>query len=968
MHAQLNVALRRIGWEEAYRALVPELGRPNARGECTARSPLPDTVDHTPSFFVNITEGIWHCFSSSPDRGGNYVQLYALLHASSFEDVSGRAIPDYERAERELLIQFGIAQPIRPEWIGECRDALWNHLAMQTVIAEHKPWDFRTLYGLNVGYDQETHRIVIPCADDRGAIVNARLYLPGARRDQPKMLWAASHLGGNFLFPHAARTEPVVILTEGEPDAITLRSLGFSGCSGTLGSGQPVPPGTWWRGKDVYIWTDCDTAGREAEAYAASTIIREARSVRICATPPWDGRPANADVSDFVRHLRNTGHDFDGQQRAIIAVLNASHMAPHPHAVFDSPPTEVAFARALSSEHIGRRLSFLARVAARSDRRYLLPTVVNIICPAGGHNFCNRCPMRTEFHGNARFEHDPRAAESLRLIQSDDKGQMDAYKRMHGIPLQCPDPVAITQEATNVEPVMIADTLQDVNEYERVRREAYVILREGEAIEDNRDYRVEGFVYAMPKSQQAVFLLDSARPAVDAFGRVDFTPELIESLKVFQPLAGQPVIERLNDVANDLASSVTQIRGRRDLHLAYRTVYHSILEFPLFGSLLQRGWIECLVIGDTRCGKSMAFKRIAEHYGVGSLIDCKNQSQAGILGSVVTSAVSGERYVVPGILPQQDGRVVCFDEFHGPRFAGGTSIIEALASVRSEGIVTISKAASARFRARVRTIWLGNPGLNKLMSELGQNGVEMVARLIGQPEDIARFDFALAVSQTDVPLDLVNATTPPTPLVFSQEASRALIAWTYTLRPDQVIIASDTEEAIIATAKALYERYDATIPLVEPSDQRTRVAKLAVSIAAQCFSTEDGSQLLVGPHHVDAANQLLRLFFDKPAMGYDDYSQRVRGERVITDEADVRLLFDSVGVGAKRFAEELLRLDTFTERTLGTLVPTQGMMVRSALQILYLNRCVRLIERGRREFYEATPAFTRWLRKFISEA
>src|SRR5258708_33757812 len=77
-------------------------------------------------------------------------------------------------------------------------------------------------------------------------------------------------------------------------------------------------------------------------------------------------------------------------------------------------------------------------------------------------------------------------------------------------------------------------------------------------------------------------------------------------------------------------------------------------------------------------------------------------------------------------------------------------IVEQLSSTRSEGIVRISKAASALFNARVRLLWSANPGRGRLLRDIATYGVEIIPKIIPQPEDIARFNFALPVSQHDV--------------------------------------------------------------------------------------------------------------------------------------------------------------------------------------------------------------------------
>lgn len=970
MNRELRQALERVGWDELYEQHISGMARPTSRGERRCRSPFPDTQDTDPSFFVNVYEGVWRCFSSN--RGGDYVLFRAILEAEEFDE-AGRAIPDYRAAERRLLVEYGVASAVDPNYVATCRDALWGDQAVQTQIARFKPWNPHTLYSLNVGYDHERSRFTFPIYDYSGQLLNVKLYQPGG---QPKLFWLAQMLTGNLVFPYTGRREPTQIVVEGETDVLSLRSLGFAAISGTMGASSPVPDGPWFHGTNIYVWTDEDAPGREAAQVVARTVNEHAQSVRLVTLPDWPGKPNKADASDFIQHLYAQGYSPEAAQRAIIDLLNRSQEIERPHAVFDRTARHVSFAAALSAHNLGERITFEARLTARSERRYALPTRYEITCPAQGHNFCRRCPMRTQWGGRAILTLDPRGADTLKLIQESERSQLNTLKQLHGIAPQCDEPRLRALEALDVEPIVLNETIQTSSNgtqfaqedqaSERLRREAFVLLNGDTRLEEGRDYRFEGFVYPMPKTQQQVFLLDRTRPSIASLEAFTLTPEQVDTLRrTFTPTMGQSPIHSLTAVAQDLERATTLIRGRLDLHLAYRTVWHSILAFPFAQTPVERGWIEALVLGDTRCGKSVAFRRMAEFYGIGRLVDCKIQTVAGIVGSVVTSQATGERYVMPGVLPQEDGRIVAFDEFYAPS-ARTAPLIEVLSSTRSEGVARITKAANAQFRARVRSIWMGNPGHGRLLREIGLTGVELIGRIIPQPEDVARFDFALTVSQDDVDVSLINAAAPPVTPQYSREASRLLLSWTHSRKPHQVTFTPEAERETFALSRELYERYDPTVPLVEPADQRTRVAKVAVSVAAQCFSTPDGEVLQVEKAHVHAARELFRLWYDKPAMGYDKYSAELRAQRTLRDPAAVSQLWTSTfGGHAHSVARELLSLDEFSERTFGTLAPTQGSFPRNVLQLLYAHHCVRLSQRGKREFYTLTPAFVEWLRNFL---
>jgi hypothetical protein len=967
MNQQLRNALERVGWDSLYERHIDGLAQPNQQGERHGRSPFPDTHDTHPSFSVNTVTGAWSCFSSG--RSGNYVMFRALVDATEFDD-TGHVIPDYREAEQTILEEVGLAVPVDPHWLVQCRDALQHPAALLQVQAR-KPWTAATLRDLNVGYDQDSNRLVFPVQDRRGRVLNCRLYMPGG---QPKFLWYIEGAAANTPWPHQAWLDDVLILVEGEPDALTLRSLGFPGVSGHMGASAILPEGMWWRGRRVYCLPDLDEVGDQAMRAAAETLAGSGASeVSWINLPRWDGAPDNGDVSDFVAWLLSSGSSREDATRAIAELIRDAVPVLAAHSDLDMEAIDTTFVDALSSANLGRRVSFPARVTARSEQRYMLPVRYRLTCPATGHTYCARCPMRNEFHGAGEFVHDPRSRGTLGLVQVSDREQLDQAKRDQHIPQQCPDPNMTILGTVDVEPVIINESLTvgttDAGQAERHRREAYLVLPPGIRVEEARDYQMVGYPWPTPKSQAAVFIVNHADPIATEWDEFDPADHL-HLLAAYRPSPGQDVLSKIMHVAEDLAASVTLIRGRPDLHAAYLAVWHSLLAFDLGGEPVERGWVECLVIGDTRCGKSVAFRRLAEWYGVGAHIDCKMQSVAGVLGSVVQSPQTGERYVVAGILPQQDGRVVCFDEFHTER-TGTRNLIEALSSTRSEGVVRISKAASAVFRARVRAIWLANPGLGELMSEAGLTGVEMIQRLIPQPEDIARFDMAVAVAMTDVPIEVVAAVVAPATPVYPQEGARALLRWAYSRQPHQARFTPEGAAAVTTAAMAMAEKYDRSVPLVEPADQRTRIAKLAISMAAATFAHAPGDPniLEAGAEHVEAARRLLEWGYDKPAMGYNAYSQRAAEDRSLVDpETVLRIFTELAAPHGRRLAEEVMRADLLTIRNLAAMVPSAALSLASqeAIQSLQANRAIRLVQRNGRDGYRPTPALRQLLRQWMA--
>lgn len=966
MNERLWQALEARGWDVVYGERL-NLPTPNAAGECTIRAPFSDMEDKDPSFAVNVSNGLWHCHSR-PNRTGDFVHLLCWLDSKEVDPRTGELIPlQYTEVERELLLSLNLVTTINAEQVKAWRDRLGQDPTILQRWSGNKSWAPGALYQCGVGWSDEENRFTLPMRDGRRRLFNAKLYLSGGR---PKSSWILRDICYNVLFPDCAWDEDAVVLVEGEPDALTLRSYQFPGCSGTHGAQQPVPEGNWWVGKRVHVLFDADEAGESAIKRAVDVMLGQASSLVVCRLPEWPGRPEHADVSDYVWWLRTQGVEYADIQLAIRKVLESGEEV-RPARGAETTPIQVAFSDVLNAVHGETPLDFRACVVAQSvGTVYKAPTNVRLTCRVGSHQYCRVCPMMLVHGGVHNLELDVGGRPMLELIMTSDNKQLEVYKDQVGVPRQCPEVSAHVSAYANVRPLTLIPPTPsacehevEVSNVEHQRCEALFVSSTVDALETNRDYSLVARNYADPSTQRATIWVTQASPINQRLEDFELTEELYEQLRQFQPATNSSVLKHLATAADDLARSVTLILGRPDLHMAYRCVWHSAIEFKFKELRVTRGWLEALILGDTRCGKSAAFKRLAEHYGLGLLVDCKLQTVAGVLGACVQSAVTGEHVIIPGVMPRHDKRLICFDEFHSADW-GREGLIRHLSSTRAEGVVTITKAASASFPARVRAIWLANPGQGKLLEELSGCGVEYIQRLIPQPEDIARFDFAMTVAQSEVPSELLHDQQPPSQATQPRELHRSLLAWVYSRSSEQVVFTPAAEGAVLSASHWLCQQYDASIPLVEPADQRMRVAKLAVSVAAQCFScSADGTLLVVDVCHVQAAMELLLLWFNKPSMGYHTYSARFREDRELKDVAQLSQLFTELGTHAQGVAQELLRRDLVTERSIASLCPGDLAMTSSLLQRLISLRALRAHGRGRKDGYELTPAFINWLKQ-----
>lgn len=187
---------------------------------------------------------------------------------------------------------------------------------------------------------------------------------------------------------------------------------------------------------------------------------------------------------------------------------------------------------------------------------------------------------------------------------------------------------------------------------------------------------------------------------------------------------------------------------------------------------------------------------------------------------------------------------------------------------------TLKVDAGSKVVLMYQSILSGNAPKGKRLSDYAQ-GAESLKDVFNN-EDIRRFDFAIFMRSTDVDPEKYNRSLPSFPRTMSDDAlkNNVLFAWSRT--PEQVVFLPDTVDAILETATKLSKVYgNATdIPLVSPSDQRNKVARLAVALASLTHSVdESGERITVYPAHVNFIYDYLVQLYNAPGCGLNYYAR-----------------------------------------------------------------------------------------------
>lgn len=811
--------------------------------------------EDTPSCHINLVSGRWWCFGSC-GRGGTADSISELLDGYSLSGRKSRP------ADAE-------PPPIPLAVVEKYHAALLSDEAQLKKLETACGIDRATVERFQIGFTGL--RYTWPVFDESGLCRNIRMYQYGAEHDKKVISYRSTVEGKEFtygtrnsrLYPLQAildSKEDYVLLCEGEKDALNACQRGFPAVTVTGGAGtwQPELCNQYVRGKYVIICYDVDSKGKIASRKIASLLNGVAKRVGVLELPV-DNLPDNGDLTDWF--MLGYGHED------LVALITELRARLEPDA--RGPVRLAALSDTKMTSVHDRLIEVDAHVVGKETTPYTAIRGQRLTCPQSRGKICKTCPLN-EADGQMDVVIEPSSKDILYTVERTD-GQvrvwLEDYARLAKCPLWVSEP--IDAEKSSVEKVLLSTTVDQRSwdgPAEYVQQLAYVVDK---SLASNQIFTLTGRMTSHPKDQSNTFIVTDAktgRLSVDNFSNSD---ELDAKLRFFQPeeWTADSILARLEARWADLSTNITQIRRRPHLHAVADLVAHSLLRFECFGKTPDRCWVEGYVGGDTRQGKSEVAKRLHTHYRAGELVVTENASLAGILGGA-TKLGNGEWMVSWGKCPLNDRGWVSFDECQNIPL----TVMGALSGMRSSGIAEIDKIRVEKVHSRTRILWLGNPRNEGVHVDQLSQGILLVPDVFGRPEDVARLDLVSIVRSRDIDISVLreDVTVKHT---HTSELCHALLMFAWSRTQHQISFTVEAAAAAHEESERLASKYASDIKIVESMEERIKLARLAGSLAALTYSTQDGESIEIRAEHVQAAARLLEGMFDDPACAYNEYAQ-----------------------------------------------------------------------------------------------
>jgi 5S rRNA maturation endonuclease (ribonuclease M5) len=829
----------------------------NNKGDWRGFCAVHETPGHgSPSAGYNFIKNVWNCMSCG--EGGKISTLLKEMQTERKDKTESNVVSIKSgRSPLPLPTQESIDN--------------WHEVLLDSPnklsYLESRGISLDSVVKFQIGFSVNDSRFMIPVRDAGGNLINVRRY----RRDATaKMLPWSEGVPTSIFNAEILKSNEAVVICEGEWDCILLNQLGIPALTTTAGAEGFRPE--WAKNfarKTVWICFDADDAGARGTAKVAEILKGIADKVYAIQL---DFEADGKDISDFF--------GAENHEPKLVEFRKAMEEAtaePLWDAKLSVPEIPNA-GKLMGLEESQRAASgevaeLYVRVFGKQTPAYIVPKIFSATCSQDKSSVCKACPMR-KFDGHVKKEIRIDDPVILKFLESSDNQVNELLRRNVGA--RCNDRIVFDSlEEVNVEELVVGQSVEHIGEDIGAPYSDTIYSVGSHRTSINTVARVVGRRQADPRTQRGSFQSWLLEPVEEDIDSVSLDREELEELSIFQPDEDQTPLDKCYEIAHDLSTNVTQIFGRDKLHVGYDLAWHSSLGFNFAGKQVHKGWLDIMVIGDTRTGKSEATSRLREHYNAGVITSCEGATLAGLLGGA--QQVSGKHWMVTwGVIPRADRRLVVLDEFSGLK---DKAVIDELSSVRSEGVARITKIASEETSARTRMIWISNPVDGKTLSE--SKGMAALRKLVANPEDIARFDYVMAVSNKDVPSKVINSLNrAKVPHEYTAELCRRLILWIWSRRTDQIRIGKAATEAIVAAAEELGVKYVPDPPLVQVENIRIKLARIAVAIAGRTFSTNStGELIVVRPEHVKSAVDFLDDIYGDEVMGYLKHSQRTLERR-----------------------------------------------------------------------------------------
>lgn len=834
---------------------------PNEKGNVMVCCPFPhhdktfdmDYYETKPSASINKDMGAFNCFVCG--RHGNELEFAQMLTGLPKEDIiKGHLV------QEELEDDY----------------SNWEQLQHQDLLN-----DFDMLLKLkdlnitgqvieSVKLGKITNKLATPVFVN-GKLKNVARYNINKLPNTPKVEYMPNSKTGDIVpFDLWKNNFNNTVICEGEKDMLVARSYGMNAITLTGGSQASIKPEYLenFRNRNVYIVYDNDDAGRTGAKKLYKQLIDYCNVFitnigSIC-------KEEKEDVSDFFNKYNKSREDF------IYILENNSRQLTQNELKDIKTKTSLNFSKLsdnIKNSIIKRNVRSSLQIIATCLDTFAIPEYAIFKLKDG---------IEADKRKTVSWFLKDSSGNFLELMEGKIKTKdiPDILASICKLPKKWYDfyNLELGKEKT-IYKCVVTDEVKD-NEEEKTN-ETTIDLYSFIPLEIGNCYDLDYKLFPHPREgQKLIAVATNIRQTNYEFDKNN--DEYLKSLDKFK------VTTTINDKLNELYESARCYISPHSHYLDKKMwfmmdlVFNSPLDITYNGKI--RGALDIFILGDTRTGKSEASKNLTKLYDFGEVIPLKTATVASLIGG------TDERLkrTKLGALPRHHKELAVLEEFSG----APADFIKSLTEIRSSNIVKIYRVAGeVKAPCKLRMITISNPiayGTNLAQLISYPNGIEPLNELIKSPEDIARYDAFMLITQQ--PLLDPNQNGLKEELKIDEACYKVKSKWIKSLKSENVIISEELGNYIFSKALELNNIFSCSFP-VFGSETNKKIARLSSALACMLCNTVDYENIIVTKEHVDVIVNFLKSIYNNNVFRLKDFAEEEKSFNIVVDK-DTALLND----------------------------------------------------------------------------
>ena len=834
---------------------------PNEKGNVMVCCPFPhhdktfnmDYYETKPSASINKDMGAFNCFVCG--RHGNELEFAQMLTGLPKEDIiKGHLV------QEELEDDY----------------SNWEQLQHQDLLN-----DFDMLLKLNdlnitgqviesVKLGKITNKLATPVFIN-GKLKNVARYNINKLPNTPKVEYMPNSKTGDIVpFDLWKNNFNNTVICEGEKDMLVARSYGMNAITLTGGSQSSIKPEYLenFRNRNVYIVYDNDDAGRTGAKKLYKQLIDYCNVFitnisSVC-------KEEKEDISDFFNKYNKSREDF------IYILENNSRQLTQNELKDIKTKTSLNFSKLsdnIKNSIIKRNVRSSLQIIATCLDTFAIPEYAVFKLKDG---------IEADKRKTVSWFLKDSSGNFLELMEGKIKTKdiPDILASICKLPKKWYDfyNLELGKEKT-IYKCVVTDEVKD-NEEEKTN-ETTIDLYSFIPLEIGNSYDLDYKLFPHPREgQKLIAVATNIRQTNYEFDKNN--DEYLKSLDKFK------VTTTINDKINELYESARCHISPHSHYLDKKMwfmmdlVFNSPLDITYNGKI--RGALDVFILGDTRTGKSEASKNLTKLYDFGEVIPLKTATVASLIGG------TDERLkrTKLGALPRHHKELAVLEEFSGAPM----DFIKSLTEIRSSNIVKIYRVAGeVKAPCKLRMITISNPiayGTNLAQLISYPNGIEPLNELIKSPEDIARYDAFMLITQQ--PLLDPNQNRLKEELKINEACYKVKSKWIKSLKSENVIISEELGNYMFSKALELNNIFSCSFP-VFGSETNKKIARLSSALACMLCNTVDYENVIVTKEHVDVIVNFLKSIYDNNVFRLRDFAEEEKSFNIVVDK-DTALLND----------------------------------------------------------------------------